>query len=195
MARTCKQTSIKRERRRRILLAAQKLIAQHGFEATSTKRIAEEAHVPSGLVFYYFASKNDLIEAIFDESPHMVELALKKARNSPRPLEDFLRTYYNEALAHRYQMQIVVAGVACCHPISGKVSSWRGRSQAQIANFLRSLSPETGAVEPEVIASAITACIVTAVLLEEPRDVASLVDDLTSLVRSALPPMRSKLTE
>lgn len=50
-------------RRERILAAARKLIAEHGLEATSTKAIAAEAGVPSGLVFYYFETKDALIEA------------------------------------------------------------------------------------------------------------------------------------
>ena len=176
------------DRRQRILEAARKLIAKHGFEATSTKAIASDARVPSGLVFYYFKTKDDLIEAIFDEAPHAVQAALEKARNSSQPLEVFLRTYYDEARAHRYQIQIVVAAIACRHPIAKKVMHWKGESQTLITQFLRSLSPHKAAFELEVLAYLITASMLTEVLLEEPRDASCFVEGLVSLVRSGLAP-------
>jgi AcrR family transcriptional regulator len=50
--------------RDRILAAAQTLFAEHGFEPTSTARIAAEAEVPHGLIFYYFPTKMDLLLAL-----------------------------------------------------------------------------------------------------------------------------------
>ena len=38
----------------RILAAAEKLFAERGFDRTSTARIATEAGVPHGLIFYHF---------------------------------------------------------------------------------------------------------------------------------------------
>lgn len=186
MSPTSKQDTTECHRRKRILEAARKLIAQHGFEATSTKAIAAEAGVPSGLLFYYFETKDQLIEAIFDEAPHAVQNALEKARNSSRPLEVFLRTYYDEAFAHRYHIQIITAAVACSHRISQKVLSWRGESQTLIAEFLRSLSPKRTASELEMFAYTITASIITEVLLEEPRDASRFIEGLISFVRSGL---------
>lgn len=54
-------------RREAILDAALALFSQHGFDATSTARIAIEASVPTGLVFYYFPSKLDLLLSIVRE--------------------------------------------------------------------------------------------------------------------------------
>ncbi len=50
-----------------ILDAAESLIAVHGFDATSTASIASAAHVPKGLVFYYFPSKTDILLALLSE--------------------------------------------------------------------------------------------------------------------------------
>lgn len=55
------------DRRSRILDAAEELFAEDGFDATPTSRIAEEAEVPKGLVFYYFPRKIDLLLALLDE--------------------------------------------------------------------------------------------------------------------------------
>jgi AcrR family transcriptional regulator len=54
------------DRRLNILLAAEKLFALHGFHAVSIRQIAAEADVPLALVGYYYGSKNELYEAIFE---------------------------------------------------------------------------------------------------------------------------------
>jgi len=53
-----------RSTRARILDAAERLFAERGFDRTSTARIATEASVPHGLIFYYFKTKMDLLLAV-----------------------------------------------------------------------------------------------------------------------------------
>jgi AcrR family transcriptional regulator len=53
--------------RGRILDAAQDLFAKHGFDATPTARIAAVAHVPKGLLFYYFPKKIDILLTLLSE--------------------------------------------------------------------------------------------------------------------------------
>lgn len=55
--------------RERILGAACELFAEHGFAATPTSRIAEQAEVPKGLIHYYFRRKQDLLVALVDRLP------------------------------------------------------------------------------------------------------------------------------
>jgi AcrR family transcriptional regulator len=55
------------DRRRRILDAAEELFAAAGFDATPTARIAEQAGVPKGLVFYYFPRKTDILRSLLAE--------------------------------------------------------------------------------------------------------------------------------
>lgn len=55
--------------RERILLAAEELFAESGFEATPTSRVAERAGVPKGLVHYYFRRKPDLLVALIERLP------------------------------------------------------------------------------------------------------------------------------
>jgi len=55
------------DRRSRILDAAEGLVAEHGFDATPTSRIAHVAGVPKGLVFYYFPRKIDLLLTLLQE--------------------------------------------------------------------------------------------------------------------------------
>lgn len=55
--------------RERILVAAEELFAQAGFDATPTSKIAALATVPKGLVHYYFQRKQDLLAALVERLP------------------------------------------------------------------------------------------------------------------------------
>jgi AcrR family transcriptional regulator len=53
--------------RERILLAAERLFAEHGFDRTTTARLATAAGVPQGLIFYHFGTKQDLLLSLVRE--------------------------------------------------------------------------------------------------------------------------------
>lgn len=53
------------DRKAAILLAAERLFAQHGYHAVSIRQIAAEAGVPLALVGYYHGAKHELFHAIF----------------------------------------------------------------------------------------------------------------------------------
>jgi len=60
-----------------ILDAAEVLFAKHGFDATPTRKIAKRAKVTTGLVFYYFPTKEALLKALIEERsvlPRIAEL-------------------------------------------------------------------------------------------------------------------------
>ncbi|WP_350275482.1 helix-turn-helix domain-containing protein [Kribbella sp. HUAS MG21] len=67
-------------KRQLIIETAERLFAEHGYDATSTARIATEAGVPSGLVFYHFATKLDLLLAVVQERPSPSEVLRSAAR-------------------------------------------------------------------------------------------------------------------
>lgn len=56
----------KPDRKHAILLAAEKLFAQHSYHAVSIRQIALEAGVPLALVAYYYGQKHELFHAIFE---------------------------------------------------------------------------------------------------------------------------------
>ncbi len=55
------------ETRRRIVEAAMRLFAQHGFDRTNTATIAKEAGVSQGIIFHYFETKKKLFWAVVFE--------------------------------------------------------------------------------------------------------------------------------
>ncbi|MDR8394469.1 TetR/AcrR family transcriptional regulator [Aliifodinibius sp. S!AR15-10] len=62
---------IRRKTRRQIVDAAFELFAKDGYEATSIAAIAKNADVSKGLIYHYFESKQNILEAILDQ---MVEV-------------------------------------------------------------------------------------------------------------------------
>ncbi len=75
----------RRDRRQAILLAAEKLFAQHGYHAVTIRQIAEEAAVPLALVGYYFGPKHELFHAIFEHWRHTVDERLALLRQAQAP--------------------------------------------------------------------------------------------------------------
>jgi TetR/AcrR family transcriptional regulator, fatty acid metabolism regulator protein len=61
------RTSAAEEKRRLILDAAVRVFARKGFHASRVGDIAEEAGVAHGLLYHYFDSKDEVLEAIFHE--------------------------------------------------------------------------------------------------------------------------------
>lgn len=58
----------------KIVDAAYRVLAEQGFEKTSTKEIAKQAGISQGLINYYFSSKEDLMFEIFHlESARYIE--------------------------------------------------------------------------------------------------------------------------
>jgi AcrR family transcriptional regulator len=63
------------EKRNHILCVAEKLFAQNGFNGTSVRDIAEEAHVNISMISYYFGSKEGLMQALFKErTAHIIPM-------------------------------------------------------------------------------------------------------------------------
>lgn len=55
------------EARQRLMIAAKHLFSEHGYDAVSTRMIAQEAGVNLAMISYYFGSKEQLFKAIFEE--------------------------------------------------------------------------------------------------------------------------------
>lgn len=70
------------DRKATILLAAEKLFAQHGYHAVTIRQIAEEAGVPLALVGYYYGQKHELFEAIFAHWNDTIEERLQELQRA-----------------------------------------------------------------------------------------------------------------
>ena len=82
LASTPAEPAPRRDRRGDILLAAEKLFAQHGSHAVSLRQIATEAGVPLALVGYYFGAKHELFHAIFEHWAPTIDERLSRLREA-----------------------------------------------------------------------------------------------------------------
>jgi AcrR family transcriptional regulator len=73
------------DRRAQMIEAAAAVLARQGYEGTSMKEIAAEAGVSSGLLHYYFGTKDELLGAIVR---HLHDLLLREWRDTLSDVED-----------------------------------------------------------------------------------------------------------
>jgi AcrR family transcriptional regulator len=79
------------EKRRRILDAAVRVFARRGFHASRVGDIAEEAGVAHGLLYHYFASKDEVLETVFRENWAELLARFEQVEASDEPADDKLR--------------------------------------------------------------------------------------------------------
>jgi AcrR family transcriptional regulator len=79
------------EKRRLILDAAARVFARKGFHTSRVGDIAEEAGIAHGLLYHYFASKDEVLDTIFREHWESVLARLHEVESSNEPASDQLR--------------------------------------------------------------------------------------------------------
>jgi TetR/AcrR family transcriptional regulator, fatty acid metabolism regulator protein len=79
------------EKRRQLLDAAVRVFARKGFHASRVGDIAEEAGVAHGLLYHYFKSKDQVLEAVFHENWTVLLARIANVEESDEPAVDQLR--------------------------------------------------------------------------------------------------------
>ncbi|MEU4602234.1 helix-turn-helix domain-containing protein [Kribbella sp. NPDC023972] len=125
-------------KRQHIIETAERLFAEHGYDATSTARIAHEAGVPSGLVFYHFATKLDLLLAIVNERP--TPSAVLRSASRGRSVRGRLRAVVSAMageLEHNRAARIIVFREAqACPEIATRAAELFAEAAATVADVL-----------------------------------------------------------
>jgi AcrR family transcriptional regulator len=82
-------------RRAQLIEAATRVVATDGVAAATTRRIAEEAGVPHGLVHYWFSGKDELLEEVVQNMLRQLEQAVAEPAPSPpvTTLEDLTQRF------------------------------------------------------------------------------------------------------
>ena len=79
------------DKRRQILDAAVRVFARKGFHASRVGDIAEEAGVAHGLLYHYFESKDQVLEAVFHENWSVLLERIASVEESDEPAAEQLR--------------------------------------------------------------------------------------------------------
>jgi AcrR family transcriptional regulator len=96
MARTPK---VVEDRREQIIDAAMRVFAQKGFTRATNKDIAREAGITPGLIYYYFESKEAVLNAIIEQRSPLRLMAAVSAEMLAMPPETFLRFLIQQLLS------------------------------------------------------------------------------------------------
>ncbi len=86
------------DRREQILDAALRIFAKKGFAKATNKDIAREAGITTGLIYHYFASKEGLLKAIFEERSPLQVIHSIQPLMLDQPPEQFLRFFVTQML-------------------------------------------------------------------------------------------------
>jgi TetR/AcrR family transcriptional regulator, fatty acid metabolism regulator protein len=79
------------DRRQQILAASITVFARKGFHACRVGDIAKEAGVAYGLMYHYFASKDELLETIFRNTWSQMLERIREVEDSGEPIREQLR--------------------------------------------------------------------------------------------------------
>ena len=86
MARSAKQNSeMRAATQAAVLHSAMKLFAQDGYAHTTTRRIATEAGISTGLMYHYFDGKASLLRAVFENCMAILDEAFGRAYAQAAP--------------------------------------------------------------------------------------------------------------
>ena len=85
------RTQAVEDKRRQLLDAAVRVFARKGFHASRVGDIAEEAGVAHGLLYHYFDSKDQLLEAVFHENWSVLVARIASVEETDEPAVDQLR--------------------------------------------------------------------------------------------------------
>jgi len=79
------------DKRRQLLDAAVRVFARKGFHASRVGDIAEEAGVAHGLLYHYFESKDQVLEAVFHENWSVLLARIESVEEGDEPAAEQLR--------------------------------------------------------------------------------------------------------
>ena len=85
------RTSAVEDKRRQLLDAAVRVFARKGFHASRVGDIAEEAGVAHGLLYHYFDSKDQVLEAVFHENWSVLLARIASVEETDEPAVDQIR--------------------------------------------------------------------------------------------------------
>jgi len=79
------------EKRRQLLDAAVRVFARKGFHASRVGDIAQEAGVAHGLLYHYFKSKDQVLEAVFHDNWSILLARIASVEETDEPAAEQLR--------------------------------------------------------------------------------------------------------
>lgn len=81
-----------------LLQTALKLFVSQGFNDTPTSKIAKEAGIATGTLFYFFPTKDDLIVSLYLRLKELAAENINPVLAEVKSTKEIIKTYYEESL-------------------------------------------------------------------------------------------------
>ncbi|MGB3439920.1 MAG: TetR family transcriptional regulator [Actinophytocola sp.] len=138
-----------------IVETALRLFQENGYDKTTMRAIAKEAGVSVGNAYYYFSSKDQLVQGFYDRITQLHDEACAEVLATERDFARRLRAVmvrWLEVAApyHEFGTQFFVNAADPDSPLSPFSTESSPARDAQIALFRRVLEGSTAKVDPEL---------------------------------------------
>ena len=171
------------ERRNEFMDAAEKLFKENGIVDTTINSIVRELDVAKGLFYYYFRSKEDVIDAISEKYIEVFRESMRTAMDKP-DYDERLKQYMENCIRSFRTLHTQLQGKeeADLSPlVSRSLKEARSASENGLTKLLKE-GISRGEFEmkyPQYYAKILTGGIITLIKEEEDDEViASIMDDL-----------------
>jgi AcrR family transcriptional regulator len=138
--------------RTQLLDAALAVFARQGFDGASVRDIAAEAQVAPGLLYYYFPSKQAVLQALFERSAGLVMAAFAHAAAVPDARErlgELVRVSARLVREHESFWRIAY-GVRFQHAVVAGLGDGIAAQSALYVQLFSALLNEIGRPQPEM---------------------------------------------
>ncbi|MDN5284295.1 MAG: transcriptional regulator, TetR family [Mucilaginibacter sp.] len=99
------------DKRELLLDTALRLFVEFGFHATPTSKIAKQAGIANGTLFYFFSTKDELIKALYVDIKSRMTAYILETIKDETSLYGIIKGYYSAplywALEHKTEFQFV----------------------------------------------------------------------------------------
>ncbi|HJW82200.1 MAG TPA: TetR/AcrR family transcriptional regulator [Acidiferrobacterales bacterium] len=169
----------------RILVAAESLFAEHGFDAVSMSAIGEAAGVSKANVFHHFTSKNELYVAVLRNAckaavQHLDDLSRNEAPLTER-LPQFARAHLENLLEHGQVARLMLRELLSDNPRQGQELAEKvyGEKFSRFVAILRA-GQQAGELRADIDPAMVATMLIGAnVFFFESRDVLRHFPDVT----------------
>lgn len=134
------------ERRRQLVEASWKVIAEQGIEGVTLRKVAEAASCTTGRIAHYFADRDELIRSALKAAHSNAASRIETIAQAALPAEDRLRAVVHEALPldarrlREWKVWIVFWSAAISNPSLAasnvrRYAAWQGLIESLLAEF------------------------------------------------------------
>jgi AcrR family transcriptional regulator len=142
------------DKRRLILDAAVRVFARQGFHACRVSDIADEAGVAYGLVYHYFASKDEVLDTLFLERWNVMLELIRDVDAKPLPVREKLgaiTSFIVDSYRHDPDlMKVIIVEVTRAANSFGQTHLGQIREAYELIGEIVTKAQEDGVFKPEI---------------------------------------------